>query len=186
MISPGQIAFVNSKSGWFGKFVKFFTKSKLTHTFVCFYPVQGVDLIFEANERCMLSPYELDYLMNDDEDFILYEVITDKDKAPSIMDFYLEYSNVAYGYTQLIWFMWRWFTGLFGIHLDNKKHRKYFVKGILCSELVFYYLQSLNIPALNFKLEQWNANSIDPQELFDLVRYSPELFREIFKKGTTF
>jgi hypothetical protein len=189
MIQPGQIGFSICEKSWFGKFIKFFTKSDFSHTFICYYPLQDLELIFEANELMMLTPFDKHYRNNVGQKYEVWEItqfsgdaITTLMTVDALKACYLEYCNVKYGYTQLLWFIWRWLAESLGIKLDLKKDRKWFVKGILCSELVYLYLRTLNIPILNAELDLYCANNITPKDLREIFLRHPEIFILMEKK----
>jgi hypothetical protein len=145
-----------------------------------------MEMVFEANEVLMLTPFEKHYRNNDDQEYEVYEIINYSLTRPSLetplQKFYLEYSNRKYGYTQLLWFIYRWVMETLGIEIKLNKKRKYFVKGIVCSELVYLYLKSLNIPELNEDLDNYQPNTITPEDLRKIVLKHKNIFRLVEQK----
>jgi len=186
MIQPGQIGFSNTKGKIFlSGLIRFFTGSKFSHSFICYYPLDDMELVFEANELMMLTPFDRHYRNNPDQEYEIYEIkqfengdaITKDMVTSSLKQCYLQYSNVKYGYTQLLWFIWRWILEKLHIKVDLKKERKWFKKGIICSELVYLYLKTLDHPIINEELNNFQPNTINPEDIRKIFLKYPEIFK---------
>ncbi len=188
MLNPGQFYFSNNKSGFFPKLVRFFTKSKLSHCGIVFFNLGfGAETVIESTTLVQVVPFQRNYRDSKNEEYIVFELIDktlsrqkiDLDKI--LIDLFKEYSGQSYGYFQLLWFVFRWFVGLFGFDISN--HKNWFTQNVICSEVLFQYLKALKILVLDEKLKKFNSDTVQAQDLFDIVKSCPDIFRVVEFKG---
>jgi len=175
MIVVGCMNAVTSKS-WFTKIQRFVTGKNVSHSFLILDEYYGDYQMLDARLSVTLCPFEL--INNDGNDIWLYKIdISEKNSNKIKETFFNEYIGQTYGFSQLIWFIWRRLMELiFKKDMRNKKN--WFSEGILCSELVWNVLDKCSkfededkkFQDINLELSKYNVNSFhsgDCKELLD-------------------
>ncbi len=184
-IKTGSIVLVNHKKGIFSHLIKFFTKSKYSHSAIVTGKLIEPDSVLSA--ETIISLYPLSNYENKDYDFDIFEMSYDEELLLKYTrEAYEKYAYQNYGYLQLLWFVYRWFMGLF--HIDVRKQGNWFPEGIICSELVYNYLKSLAQKKsflFLLYLEKWNSNAFTPEDLAEVINKEPKIFKLVasYKDG---
>ena len=110
-IEPGMIGFSNNKKG--GWLIRFFTRSKITHSFVITFNVNGIVAVEEASASVQIVPFESHYQGNPNYSYFIYRIIADyvtpEDIQNALTKTFEQFAGVKYGWLQLLWFPYRWF-----------------------------------------------------------------------------
>jgi hypothetical protein len=173
----GLIGFSSNSKGIFPALVRFFTKSKFSHTFIITTPVFGVPSVHEASDVVQIVPFDKFYNKSS-ETYALYKInnTTYRQINDALTTCHLEYSGVRYGYLQLLWFVYRWCMELFGKDVTHKKN--WMSNGVICSELVYEYLLLVN-PEFKTLLSKFNPDTVQAQDILSIVESRPDLFTKV-------
>lgn len=147
------------------KAIRFFRpNAKFSHTFVVLGDFVGEKLVAEAGTfqvDCIpLSLYD-----NKDYRVQMFEVEVSGDVEDSVRKT-LQLVNKPYGYLQLVGFIWVWFWAKLG-----HKEQNPFDEGIICSELVYYFLRDVGYEKL-VELDL-DPNDVAPDHLRILIENDP-------------
>lgn len=189
-IKPGVIGFSTfSKFKFdikhiFGLFIRFFTSSQITHSFIITKPFgDNIPSVLEASDLCAMVPFEKKYLNNPDELFILFKIedkyLENAEKASD--ECFIEFAGVQYAFASIPWFIWRWFNEkLLKRSITNEKN--WFTDNIVCSELVYWFLIKLH-PIFKELLKDFNGDTIQAEDIFKIAKQNPDVFKIIYNKG---
>lgn len=177
-MKPGMIGFSNNRVGLLPKLIRYFTHKEgyqdLSHTFVITGSVFNEVSLQEANELISVMPFNKSYRDNTHMQYWLYEVVaSDEAKKEALSKVYVEFAGTIYGFFQNIWFVYRWLAEKFGC--DVKKQKNWMTDGVICSELVYWYLYYLG-PEFQALLKDFNPDTIMPIDLLVIVKANPNLF----------
>lgn len=174
MIVVGCMNAVTSKS-LYTKLQRFITGKNVTHSFVILDQYYDDFQLLDAKMSVTLCPFS--FINHPGNEVWLYKINIDEKKSYDLRKLlYQTYIGENYGFSQLIWFVWRRINEiLFKRNMRNKKN--WFSNGILCSEIVWNTLYNCSINDENLKkidefLFQYNVNSFhsgDCKELLDLL-----------------
>jgi hypothetical protein len=161
MFKEGMICFSGPRKGNFiQRGIKFFTRSKFTHSFVV---IKGPGEILTALETTstLVCPTPVARKYNEDHYIEAWEIINENDRQLMLATsnvIYRIYSGCWYGYLSYPWFMYKWLCECFGI--EKKTMWKWCRGNITCTELTS---KSLADP---YKPNQ-DDNTISPRVLRD-------------------
>lgn len=179
----GYIGFSNNTVGIVPKLIRFFTNSHISHTFIGTESFMGVPSIQEASDLIVVKPF-VGYEQSLTESFKLYKIREDVVSEDTIKEatkkVYEEFEGVRYGYLQLVWFPYRWLLSLVGI--DARKQKNWMTDGVICSELVYWFLWYLG-PVFQDLIKDFNPDTIQAQDLLDIVNAHPHLFEFVREKN---
>lgn len=172
MINPGDIGYSNDNSWWFPALIRFFTKSSISHSFVICKPFCGEESVQEAEEVIQVVPFNK-YYREGTQQYWIYHIknIDQSIKDTALDSVYKEFAGSKYGYLQCIWFIYRWFFGLFG--KDVRHEKNWMTDGVICSELQCYYLIYIGLGEL---VKDFNPDTIQAQDLLSIIQQHPEIF----------
>jgi len=145
----GDIILLNrKKGGWFSSAQRFFTQMNYTHSTFSIGTILGIESVLSADEKVVIEPLKK-YFEEDGTEIEIWRInenIIDAKNKPlleqKISEIYYKYSNSYYGFFQVIWFIYRWINEKF-FKRDVRRKNNPFKRGIICSELVYYYLIEL-------------------------------------------
>jgi len=164
----GAIGFSKYKgkgiSGWISNAIRWFTEGKFSHTFIVVeHSVFGV-LIMEANGKEVIITRLSKYFEKGYE-FELWKCNVEPSRINRSLDYISKnFLEKCYGWLQCIGFIFVWF----GKKVLLKKMNNPFGSGIICSELVLKYMQSLGVDeALGL-----DRNNTTPEDIYELVTAS--------------
>lgn len=176
----GTLGFSNNKSGLLPRLIRFFTKSKISHSFIVTGEVSGVLAVHEASEVCQIVPFDTHYPLNPNEEYVLFYPssieLTKEDIRLALARCFNELAGQKYGYFQLLWFVWAWMKRKLGG--DPSKEKNWFTNGVICSELCWYYLHYLGGEYAAI-VSHLNPDTVQAQELLDIVVANKELFETL-------
>lgn len=177
----GDIVLLNrKKGGWFSSAQRFFTGMPYTHCTFSIGEICGVESVLSADEKIVVLPLD-SYFTETDTDIEIYRITCDKNKIEySIKKVFVNYSGFWYGFTQVIWFIWRWLMEKFD--MDVRRKNNPFKSGIICSELVYYYLVELNLPEIKKDLEAFTPDTIHAGDIANILKNNADVFRLREKK----
>ncbi|MGB2960620.1 MAG: hypothetical protein WBD30_17205 [Bacteroidota bacterium] len=176
--TPGMIGFSNNKEG--GRIIRFFTRSRISHTFVFTFTLKGIPAVQEASASVQIVPFLSRYHGNPSYSYEVYEVtagsVTEEDVESTLSRIFEEFAGVKYGWLQTLWFPYRWFLEAVLGRRDVHRKKNWFTHGVICSELLFWYLKYLD-PLFSTLLKEYDADTIQPGDLLEVVKAHPEYFR---------
>ena len=180
ILQPGDILILNrkGKSGsLFSTLQRFFTRMPYTHCQLVVDPVENIISVFEAEQLVLINPAQRTFQEIDTEIEVWHPLfITDKTQLTAIFkDLYDNYSGISYGFLQITFFVYRWINEVFKHNVNNKPNP--FQNGVICSELIYYYLCSFVNSELSNKLSEWNANTVHAGDIHNILTSLPSLFK---------
>lgn len=185
----------------FGRLQQIFTRQKWTHTAMGFFPFIGhpeTETLFESNEIQDVTLWE----PNIDAEYEIYNIkyYTQEQIDAALWKTFKEYNGELYGFTQILYFVRRWFwetkwikklfwwipTKIFGKPADIRQWNNWFVGGTICSELFYRVMSNLNElkyhEGVQKQLDTWNANNFHSGDSRDFVLALPEIFEFEYRK----
>lgn len=130
---------------------------------------QGVDLV----------DFDIAYRNNPDQNYEVYCLIRtpseNKDRALNELLMDLE---DPYSYLSLPWFIYRYLLRRIGIDIKHKNN--WYHNLFICSGLVRKYLDLCDLSCLT---TAYGVGSLSAEDLYQLVRSRPYLFKMVEKKG---
>ena len=182
MIIEGLIGFADNKKDLFPKLIKFFTGSKnTTHTFVTC-KCQEVESVIEAGKLVQVVPFDSHYRSSKQDDYWLYRInpkkVDEKKIKFALSCVYKSLAGDEYGTFQLLWFPYRWLMKTV-FKKDTKDQNNWFTKGVICSELTYQFLVYCD---LGYLVKDFNANTIQAQDIRDICESNPDIFQLVSYK----
>jgi hypothetical protein len=170
-----------TKGGWFSSAQRFFTRMPFTHVAVKIDNVMGMPSYFEANMVATIVP-SWTYEDNATVEYEIFQPIARETSIRSaVSSIYARYAGSTYGYTQVLYFVWRWFFGLFG--KDIRKWKNPIPNGDICSEIVYVYIRYLasleNRQEILDYLDEWNENTVHAGDIHTICTRFPWFFKPI-------
>lgn len=180
----GTVGYANSH-GIFAFLQHIFSGPGASHAFLITYPIglyNSVPMVFEADMTVTHTPYEKyitngtqwDYFLYTMPEFNLSEIQHALDRCTK------EFSGVAYGFTQLLWFPYRKVMSWFG--KDVRKAKNWFTAGVICTELWWWFLWYATelFPEKHTKLrailEQWEPDTIQAYDVKLIIQKNVDMF----------
>ncbi len=185
MLKTGDIGFSSNLRGGLGGFfasaIRFFTKSKYSHTLMISDDTLGAEAVQEAGVIVQVVPFDKYYRHCDKEIYKMYRPKAPEEvKAQSAKKVFVEFAGVTYGKLQLIWFIYRAvMENVF--KKDVRSQKNWMTDGVICSELVYWYLWNLGEPYQSL-LKPWNPDTIQAQDILNIVEANPDLFELVEAK----
>ena len=174
-MSFGHIVLANSKKGIVPAIIRFFTRSKFSHSLITTASLHGAPMCLEAaGSGVNALRFDLGYIENPTQEFIIFHVCLPdltKDKALRSVLAQLE---VQYGALELLWFMWRAINRWIG--RDIKSQNNWVKSGIICSELCRMYLTECGLGEL---FKDFGEGSLNAEDLYQIILANPNLFQLI-------
>ena len=174
-MNSGDIVLAQCKNNLISKAIEWFTKSQFSHSFVIIPSILGVPVCMEAEAGGVeVGRFDKNYQNNINEGYEIWTIAISpylKERAIISITNDLE---VAYGFLQYTWFIWRRICSLLG--KDIKAKNNWNNKGLICSQLVCAYLIACGLSNI---LEGYGKGSVSPQDLQDIMKAHPELFTMI-------
>jgi hypothetical protein len=181
----GLVGYSRSK-GLFSWLQYQFAGPGASHAFLITYPIgkyTETPMVFEADMTVTHTPYE-HYLYNGpSRDYYLYAVpeLSDEEITYALDRCTNEFSGVRYGFTQLLWFPYRWFVEKI-LRKDVRKTKNWFTEGVICTELWWYFLwyATERWPDKHMKLRsilsQWNPDTIQAYDVKIIMQKNKDIF----------
>jgi hypothetical protein len=184
---PGDIGLSRNYKNKISFLMSFFADSQYSHSFVMTDPVLGIESLQQASFEVCIVPLD----RYDSSDFDRYQIwqikdpYFDQEKAKqALAECHQEFSGNTYGYIQLLWFIWRWFIKKV-FKKDISHQENWWTEGVICSELVYWYLHKLGEPFQSI-LASFNADTITPEDIHQVMLAHPELFEKRFSNIETY
>jgi hypothetical protein len=178
-----MIGFSNNKEG--GRIIRFFTRSKISHTFVFTFSLSGRPAVQEASASVQIVPFLSRYHGNPKYSYEVYEVtassVTTEDVEGALSQIFEEFAGVKYGWLQTLWFPYRWFLEAVMGRRYVYREKNWFTHGVICSELLFWYLKYLD-PHFSALLKEYDPDTVQPSDLLKVVQAHPECFRLVARQ----
>jgi hypothetical protein len=142
--------------------------------------VNGVSSVLEANAPG-IEIREF-YYDGGTQEYSLYDPILASEGSIGavLKGCHREFLGIKYGYLQLVWFMWRWLCSKVGVDIRNNKN--WMSDGMVCSELLYYYLYYLGEPYRSL-LKPFNPDTIQPNDVYLMCLAHPDKFKLVRKNG---
>jgi len=183
-IEPGMLGFSNNKKG--GGLIRFFTRSNISHSFVITFPLNGIVAVEEASASVQVVPFVSHYVGNPNYAFYIYKVVADyvtpQDIENAVTKIFEEFAGVKYGWLQLLYFPYRWFKETILRKKDVHREKNWFTKGVICSELSFWYMKYLD-PAFSELLRDFDGDTVQPDDLLKIVQANPKIFQLVAEQA---
>lgn len=180
LIKQGDIAFSKPiNPGFYSKSVMYFTNSNWSHCFLICPEYLETLMVIEADVEVQLVSFKQEYIDKQDDIYYIFRPIaaTEEEKILACKKTILEMSGKTYGFLQIPWFAIReTLKKLTGLVLTKNIN----TSGIICSELVIYYLKSLN-SKYNELFKDLKIDETSPEDIFRIVENS-ELFEKVLIK----
>jgi len=166
MLMRGSVGFCSKKANFISKIIRWFTRSKWSHTFIM-YQAEPEPLVVEAGTYEVLIDLPMKYESSkyvtgyfEPAGFSAEEVERGIAKIRQKIE-------VHYGWLQLVGFIpVVIFRRLFGMKISNPARG-----GIICSELVLLYLRALEPGS---KWDSMDKNTTSPEDLFVEISAHPK------------
>ena len=147
------------------KAIKFFTRSKFSHSFVIMPGPGGVLSALETTSTIVsFSPVSN---KANEKNYIEVWLPSRVDELWLAKTYY-DYSGKWYGYLSYTWFLYLWFCRLFGY--EPKKMWEWCNSGVTCTELTCTYLSRIYPELFAGK----DLNTLAPEELKEIMKASGE------------
>jgi len=155
------------------KCIRFFTKSRWSHTFCVTMEDDLLGPIVEEASTYGVANCSIDKYIDGPYDFKLWRVVATDDQIDAGIRRVFARLGVIYGYAQLIGFVlvWVWYK------ITLRKANNPFRGGIICSELVLMYLKGV-FPG-NPDLAKMNRDTTSPEDIQKFIEANPELFEAL-------
>jgi hypothetical protein len=177
----GRIVLANTKKGLVPAAIRFFTKSKFSHSLITVPDLIDVPMCIEAAEYGIDTlRFDTGYLQNPDVEIEIWEVHLPKDQIDAGIKAALDKLETGYGYLELPWFAWRWLNAVFG--KDIKHQDNWCKNGTICSQLCELYL---NETKRNDLFDDFGKGSVSPSDLRAVMVANPEYFTKRFSNMST-
>lgn len=183
----GSVVLLNRSKGkesnWFSKAQVFFTGKPYTHCANIIGDVLTQQAVLSADELITVEPLSK-YFDEEGTGIEIWEMPSvSEDRAKIILkDLYLAYGSTYYGFTQLLWFVYRWFMEKLG--KDVRKKINPFRNGEICSELIYHYWERLpEYFDLQKKLDEWNPDTVHAGDIHTIMTSFPDLFKLVYKRN---
>ena len=198
----GDIVLLNrKKGGWFSSAQRFFTKMPYTHSTFSVGNILGFESVLSADEKIVIEPVGR-YYEEKETDIEIYRL---KKKvlpvgfegalSSAIESMYYKYANTYYGFGQVFWFVYRWFMESV-LKKNAKKKDNPFKGGIICSELVYLYLEQvckvLNkcypkrdtrrfsvLLHLQIELNKYTRDTIHAGDIAVIIKHNPNIWERV-------
>ena len=173
----GCIVLANTKKSFLSTIIRFFSRSRFSHTFVTMPSIVGVPMCAEDSSAGVdILRFDTGYLQNPSESIEIWQLsISDQAKDAGLLAVVNELEQ-GYAYASLPWFGWRWFNGLFGKDISNQNN--WSLKNDVCSGLVRdRYMVGAGIGSL---LAKFGKNSVWPEDISQVMNARPDLFVKVF------
>lgn len=168
----GQIVLANTKKGLVPSAIRFFTSSKFSHSLVTLPDTLGVPMCIEASSKGISTVrFETAYLQNPHVEIEVWDVHLTNEEIDLALIAVLNHLESSYGYSELPWFVWRWFNKKLG--RDIKHENNWFKKDEICSELCEFYLMNTKLRLL---FTGYGDSSMCPQDIRDVMVANPMFF----------
>lgn len=182
MLTPGMIGFSNNKTSFFGKLIRFFTRSNITHSFLISFPNVGQVQFIEASKTVNEGSFEVNYVKDTGTSYIIYKIKDEWISSPFQINIALEkcrkeFLGVSYGYLQLLWFPYRWLMEKLG--KDVRHENNWLSQGVICSELVYYFLVNVGLGHL---VLDFNPDTIQAQDILSIIEARQDIFELVETK----
>jgi len=170
----GAIAFTSHKTSWISKAIRWFTKSKFSHSLIIVDEVGENRYLLEAGTK----EVSFDLFDKYEKKQSSYEIwipkgVTEEEIERALKKTQKEFVHKTYGYLQLIGFAMKIGLQKIGIQINNP------IKlGSICSEVDWYYLKEL-MPHI---FKKYDRDSVSPKDLRDIILKHPISFELIEKK----
>ena len=173
MNNYGHIVLAFTIDNFDGKIIKFFTRSKWSHSFITIPDILGRPMCLEAADSGV-SALAFDYGYKNDpvENYNKWNVKLPKEVKDYAISECLNDLQTKYGYLELPWFGWRAFL-LWAFNKDIKSENNWCQKGTICSELCVKYL---TLCGLGYLFKDFGNGSVSPQDIENIMLAHPELF----------
>jgi hypothetical protein len=186
MLQIGDIGFSSNLAGGFrgllADAIRYFTDSNFSHSFIITDPVCGQETVQEASELVAVVPFDKNYRESETELYVVYRPkASKKAKLEAAKKCFVEFAGVSYGRLQLIWFVYRAVMERV-FKKDVRKQKNWMADGVICSELVYWYLWYLGKPYQTI-LAPWNPDTIQAEDLRKLAAANPHLFEIVEEKN---
>jgi len=178
-VGYGYICFAYSKNEWIAKAIAWFMRSQWSHSFITIPPVIDNEMAMEAaGSGTQTILFDKGYRNNKNQKYEIYQVNYSKDKINKSIDSCLKKLEMPYGYLEYPWFIWRFICKSFGKDISGQNN--WSTKDEVCSGLVESFLSRL--PCYNL-FAKFGKNSICPQDIYEIVKANPHIFRLIEYKN---
>lgn len=175
----GYVCFAYSKNEFIAKAIAWFTKSQWSHTFITAPPMLGKEMVMEAGGGGVeMVTFEQGYRNNSTQKYEVYRVKVSQEIIDEAIAQCMNDLETPYGYLEYPWFMWRSVNAWFG--RDIKSQDNWSKKNTVCAGFVDLFLDALGLQILT---KDFGKNSINAQDIYDIVKAHPDLFELVESKS---
>lgn len=172
----GNIVLANTKSGFVPATIRFFTKSKFSHSLITAPDLIGIPMCIEsASSGVDMLRFDTGYQNNSGVDYEVWEVNIPDSAKDAGLQAAINKLETKYGYLEIPWFIWRWLNGLFGKDIKNQDN--WCQNGTICSQLCELNLEGGGLTGL---FAGYGKGSVHPGDLRQIMTAHPEFFKLTF------
>lgn len=174
----GYVCVSNSKKEFTARIIRFFTRSKWSHSFVTIPDLLDTPMAMEAaGSGVSICSFNKHYRDNDGQAYKVYRFQGDASAIDASLRSLLTELQTGYGYLELPWFAWRSICRYFG--KDIKAKDNWSQAGTICSELVAQYITNAGYSDF---FSQFGKGSVNAQDIYEILESNPETFELIESK----
>lgn len=188
-MSYGYVVLASTQGEFIANAIKWFTRSRFSHSFVTVPAQIGREMCIEADGNGIAEiEFDVGYRNNPAQTYMVYRVnlpqeVIDKALQACLDDLEHKYAYLAYPWFIYRTLMWKLFKK------DIKAKNNWYTKNLVCSGLVRLYLDAesvrdhLSSKGLQNLFSGYGLGSMAPEDLFYVLEANPELFTKIEAKG---
>lgn len=172
-VQAGDLVFSGKrKPGWYSTIVMWATRSKFSHCFPIVGTALGELCALEADLDVTMVSWQAEYVDKQIDYYEVWRPVKAPDDAIAFAGKYCfdHFAEEVYGFSAIPWFLARSILARVGVRLK----RNWFT-GMVCSSLLYEYWKALGTPYTQM-LTPFASNTVDPQELRDLVSANRDCF----------
>ena len=171
----GSIVLASTASGFIPNAIKFVTGSIFSHSFITTPDILSTPMCIEAAESGVdFTRFDKSYQNDPNQSYEVWNVLVDQETKDKAIVSVLNELQIPYGLLQYPWFMWRRVCVFFG--KDIKSQDNWNKDGMICSQLCVFYLKACGLEKI---FKDYGEGSIAPQDLQDIMKANPDLFKKI-------
>lgn len=177
----GDIGISNRPTGWYPRSVRFFTRSKWSHTFILAPNYLEKVVALEADLKVQLVEFEKEYIEKEADSWLIFRPIAASlsERTYAAAETFRHYNGQTYGFLQILGMAIRITLRWIGI---SKNMRNLFPSGVICSELDLYYLQNLNEEYAK-AFSHLTLDETSPDDIYKVIISRPDLFQLVASRN---
>lgn len=174
----GYIVLAGTRTGFFPNAIKWFTRSRFSHSLVTMPTILGLPICIEAADSGVNTVrFDKAYSHNTEQEYEIWKLNIAPEAIDAGIREVVDDLETAYGFLEYPWFVWRSICRVFG--KDIKHQDNWCTRGTICSELCVAFLKACG---LGHTLAGYGEGSVSPQDLQDIFKAHPAVFELVAYK----